>query len=410
MEEGREWVGGYDCRFVEQPPDDLLCLICTFVARDPQQLTCCGRVFCEKCIVRHRASTPKCPNCSRMISNFPDSRSDRQIKALRVHCNNYGLGCPWTGELRHLSAHEKWCTFARVECPNKCSEVVLRMTLKEHAESKCPRRRFKCPHCHQYGTYRAIMSVHIEECPEITVPCPNGCIVSIIRRELESHLMSCPKEEIACPFEDVGCNNWMLREMIPQHERENQDKHLHLAMQTISKLKRSVNHLKMHQNLTRPVGVYKLTNFQESKAKQKDWTSPPFYSHPRGYKLCLNVEVNGYETGKGSHISAFVYVMKGKNDEQLPWPCRAHVTIELLNQLQDEGHHRHSVDLENENAARVKEGETTGNGYGPHKFISHDELQYDVKGNTQYLKDDSLFFRVRVSCDSIYRPWLEEFH
>ena len=156
-EEGDQWQSGYECTFVDEPPDDLICLICTFVARDPQQLTCCGRIFCQGCLARHRSTSPKCPNCSRMISNFPDSRSERHIKALRVLCNSNRLGCRWVGELRYLSAHEKECQLARVECPNKCSEIVQRKDLHLHTTFKCPLTSQSPPTHHTVTTH----SLHI---------------------------------------------------------------------------------------------------------------------------------------------------------------------------------------------------------------------------------------------------------
>jgi hypothetical protein len=42
-------VEGYDHQFVEPPSNDLLCLICLCVARDPQQINCCGKVLCKGC-------------------------------------------------------------------------------------------------------------------------------------------------------------------------------------------------------------------------------------------------------------------------------------------------------------------------------------------------------------------------
>ena len=36
-------IGGYSFNFIESPPDEFVCLICHLVARDPQQLLCCGK-------------------------------------------------------------------------------------------------------------------------------------------------------------------------------------------------------------------------------------------------------------------------------------------------------------------------------------------------------------------------------
>ena len=39
---------GYDCDFVDPVPTSLVCLICRLIARAPQQMVCCGKVYCNK--------------------------------------------------------------------------------------------------------------------------------------------------------------------------------------------------------------------------------------------------------------------------------------------------------------------------------------------------------------------------
>ena len=36
------------------------------------------------------------------------------------------------------------------------------------------------------------------------------------------------------------------------------------------------------------------------------WNSPPFYTHPHGYKLCIEVDANGCSEGEGTHISIII--------------------------------------------------------------------------------------------------------
>ena len=42
------------------------------------------------------------------------------------------------------------------------------------------------------------------------------------------------------------------------------------------------------------------------------WQSPPFYTHVGGYKMCLVVDANGRDSGKGTHVSISLYMMKGE--------------------------------------------------------------------------------------------------
>ena len=60
--------------------------------------------------------------------------------------------------------------------------------------------------------------------------------------------------------------------------------------------------------------------------------SAPFYTSRHGYKLCMRVYLNGDGAGRGTHISLFVYLMKGDFDPLLPWPFRQTITLVLLSQ------------------------------------------------------------------------------
>lgn len=47
-----------------------------------------------------------------------------------------------------------------------------------------------------------------------------------------------------------------------------------------------------------------------------------FYTAKYGYKLCLRLYLNGDGTGKRTHLSLFIVIMKGEYDALLPWPFR----------------------------------------------------------------------------------------
>ena len=82
-----------------------------------------------------------------------------------------------------------------------------------------------------------------------------------------------------------------------------------------------------------------LTNFEQHKTDDDRWFSPPFYTHPQGYKMCLCVDANGWKEGKSTHVSVFAHLMRGEFDDYLKWPFRGHLTIAMLNQLEDNNHH-----------------------------------------------------------------------
>ena len=47
-----------------------------------------------------------------------------------------------------------------------------------------------------------------------------------------------------------------------------------------------------------------------------------FYTAKYGYKLCLRLYLNGDGTGKRTHLSLFIVIMRGEYDALLSWPFR----------------------------------------------------------------------------------------
>ena len=58
--------------------------------------------------------------------------------------------------------------------------------------------------------------------------------------------------------------------------------------------------------------------------------SAPFFTSRHGYKICLRVYLNGDGSGRGSHVSFFLTIMKGEYDPLLPWPYRQTTVLMLL--------------------------------------------------------------------------------
>ena len=72
---------------------------------------------------------------------------------------------------------------------------------------------------------------------------------------------------------------------------------------------------------------------QEAKSgKTVSLYSAPFYTSRHGYKICLRLYMNGDGSGKGTHLSFFVTLMRGEYDALLPWPFRQAVTLTLVDQ------------------------------------------------------------------------------
>ena len=140
-----------------------------------------------------------------------------------------------------------------------------------------------------------------------------------------------------------------------------------------------------------------MTNFDQHKIDDR-WYSPPFYTHPQGYKMCLCVYTNGSGKGKGTHVSVFAYLMRGEFDDHLKWPFQDHVTVAMLNQLKDNHHSIRTIEFTETTEAkyigRVTDEERAPGGWGYRTFIAHADLTYDPDKNCQYLKYDCLRFQI----------------
>ena len=453
-------VGGYDCAFVDVPHHDDYCVICLHPARDPQQTKCeCAKLYCKLCYDQLKSTSGKCPTCRQPLDAFPDRNSARRVKGMRVKCTS--AGCPWVNELGSLESHLETCGFALVPCANGCKEQIMRSEHTSHCTEVCPLRQYTCEHCKSKGTYKEMTGGHLGECPDLMIPCPNsGCGVSIKRKQMDSHHLKCPYEIIHCLYKDVGCTYTSPRRIMEDHKATSCGHHLDLAMVLLKNLDclatsrghdlnlgmvklEDLDHkansreqeldramvqiinldhkatsceddlkvamVKLGQFCAQNPCVIKMPGFNELKRNNKTWYSSGFYTHNGGYKTCLKVYANGHGNGKGTHVSVYLCPMKGENDDTLTWPIRYKCTITLLNQLKDESHYSKSWTLSSDEAdnrnSRVLSGERGGRRGYP-QFIPHDQLGLQEAKQCQYLKDDSLYFRVQVEVLPACKPWL----
>ena len=338
---------------------------------------------------------------------------------MNVKCTS--AGCSWINELGSLEKHLETCGLVLMPCPD-CDKHLMRREHPSHSAEECPLRPHTCEHCKSKGTYKEMTGGHLDECPDLMVPCPNnGCSVSFKRKEIASHHLECPFETINCPYKDVGCPYTSQRHTMEDHKATSCGHHLDLAMVKLTSCGHHLDLAMVQLNIQEKQiailcnqqkctsCVIRIPQFNVLKVNDTAWWSPGFYTHAQGYKFCLAVCANGNGGGKGTHMSVYLCLMKGENDDTLTWPIRYKRTITLLNQLKDDGHRSKSLTLPSDVAdiqnSRVLSGERgSGNGYP--KFIPHDQLGLQADKQCQYLKDDSLYFRVQVEVLPACKPWL----
>ncbi len=83
-----------------------------------------------------------------------------------------------------------------------------------------------------------------------------------------------------------------MRKDVEKHKREAREKHLDLALDTVSSREEQHKTLSEGEAL-----VFKLQGYASKKDNNETFYSAQFYSHCGGYKMCIEIHV--MENGKG---------------------------------------------------------------------------------------------------------------
>lgn len=423
MEVESTYVGGYYCQFVDSRKElaTYRCAICLQVAREAHEVSCCKKIFCLECLQKHffyKSPFTSCPHCREESCSYTKRTDiDQAIQSTKVRCSNDG--CTWTGQISNFEVHStKTCKVKLISCPY-CKQSIQRQQLHHHKDHECQCRSYQCPYCGEFDEYHKIMEHIATECPEAPIECSNGmCSAKVKRKEMESHQHQCRRQSIPCAHAElIDCKEFVIREEMHTHEKDSLCKHFELAMA-------SVRHLQAQMNcsdevkeslITRVPVTFKIDNFAARKSSNNVWWSRPFYTHPRGYKVCLRVHTNGASTGKGSHISVYLLLMPGPFDQELQWPFLCIFKVAILNQLENTGHVKRKFKFINDrqqcgdkyNQCVPCCKETADIGIGEPQFIPHALLEGKGKCQCAYLKDDCIFVSVRsANVSSVPQSWL----
>ena len=152
------------------------------------------------------------------------------------------------------------------------------------------------------------------------------------------------------------------------------------------------------ENIQAAAFVWKLERFGQliktaKKGKHKTINSQPFYETRNGYRMKVRIHPNGIESGKGTHLSAYIVLMKGDYDAILPWPFAKNVTLSIVDQ-QDNISERDNIKAlfkgEDEKCFEKPQSEENAP-FGDEKLVTQDDLQ-----GRKYIVDDTLFLIVNV--------------
>lgn len=226
------------------------------------------------------------------------------------------------------------------------------------------------------------------------------------REKIANHVANdCGYTVITCKYENIGCEVKLKRHDMMEHEKGDDANHLHMALDNITVLKSTVENLE-EKSSTLKHGesmTLKLKDFELKRQNNEVFKSQPFYTSTNGYRMSIHVHSNGFGYAKGTHVSIFASFLQGQYDSEMNWPFAGSITVQLLNQLADENHYTRRIN------PKVQQRDVDKAGTLPRgcaKYIGHSELYHDSVKKTQYLKEDTLYFKVSVQ-EADPKPWLE---
>ncbi|AWP15320.1 putative TNF receptor-associated factor 2 [Scophthalmus maximus] len=347
---------------------------------EAQHEGCCEfeRVQCDACQAsilrsdkcRHserecEARTLNCKYC-KMSFNF------KEIKAHDEICLKFPLQCKDCGKKKipreKFSDHSRICAKSKSACPFSevgCKFVVDNGKLADHEHSSTmehlrlllpmvqsmPRARAEAlgP-----GDWQEDSGLGLYRAPEEGVPVGAGASASTPPVGLEKKVNAL--ENIVCVLNrEVERSSVTLEAFAHQH-RLDQEKIENMSNK-VRQLERTLTmrdlQLSETEQLMRElqfctfdgIFVWKISEFSRRRqdavaGRTPAMFSPAFYSSKYGYKMCLRLYLNGDGTGRGTHLSLFFVVMRGRCDALLKWPFSQKVTLMLL----DQNNREHIID------------------------------------------------------------------
>ena len=161
-------TGYEDRRFQTLVDENLHCVICTEVLRDPVQCRSNEHHFCRNCITEHLKHSQNCPTCKDPLTVETLVRPQRflanTLSNLKISCENSERGCRAVVELGSLITHVASCEFNPVPCSNdQCDEIISRRDKEVHESKVCDFRLVKCDYCSETVVYKNLMQ---HTCPQ----------------------------------------------------------------------------------------------------------------------------------------------------------------------------------------------------------------------------------------------------
>ena len=376
------------------------------------------------------------------------SKCDQKVQKCNVdthlanHCPNRDYTCPhcsFKATFREVSEHFEVCPYYPLVCPNRCGASFERDVLEDHMKmcsQQMVRCRFSYAGCeaeftrdHQKEHMEQNIQKHLALVAAATLRISQAFEQSLQEQQQEfDQKLEEQQQAFDQKLEDKDSeikaivNNeasQLVNEQRQQSETRIRDLEgkLQEQQQAMEETKKALEEqkemfeVKLHeqqeefykqlekkdnqiQTLESALNIlridvialpyyFTLTNYQEIQSRAGNYNSPLMYTQPGGYKFQLGI----YPKGPMGHMSVHVTSTKGDHDSRLKFPVRFTITLELLNQHRDQDHYSRDIQCE----VTKEKFDSIGS---CNQFISHADMEWNAAKQIQYLKNDSLKFRV----------------
>ncbi|CAF3654742.1 unnamed protein product [Rotaria socialis] len=139
--------------------------------------------------------------------------------------------------------------------------------------------------------------------------------------------------------------------------------------------------------------LWRINKIKDRSNNSESVTSPPFYTSPDGYKLCVRLHFNGNGIGQSTYSSIFIVLMRGDYDAILDWPFNYQVIFCLYNLINQDNHIIESFQSDINLKAFQKPQSDMNVGCGISKFIPRALLEQE---NSSFIHDDSIYIKVMI--------------
>lgn len=354
-----------------------------------------GTLHCRSCHPKPNQSSPNTlPPCHEHgLPVYYDRCETRALLNFRLTCpsnttfgNKPDNACPWEGDFRLLGTHLDQCQHmplaTRVTIQDE--RIIELEQEKENRNRKLDQLTQKldelCNQLHPFGESSRTATVAEAE------------------TQLDRRMNSFEEDvsEKIRGIEERVREKQIQLDQLQYKTRKLEDQNLSMQLKMLS-MQDQIDAISEDKKLSRNgTLMWKIDNYQRRRSdavtgQQISFYSSPFLSSEYGYKLCARFYLNGEGTGRGTHVSLHLVVMRGDYDAILNWPFLQKVTFMILDQDNVE-HAIKSFGPDPQSSSFQRPRRETNISTGISRFLSLTDLYKHA-----YVKDDTMFVKIHVT-------------